>query len=145
MKAIFELDDDGYPTNECLSSISITRPSEGQTQADWLLETMAGIRGIWQYDCWHETDGKEEIWGLPARRINISTIGWSGNEDLIRAWKSNFILWHLTWRIHQVGGHYTFEVRLEDPPPYKPQAETQTQTWEESDLELMATEESKQR
>jgi hypothetical protein len=41
----------------------------------------------------------------------LATGGWSGNEDIIGAMKSNNILWLLYWYLSKVGGLYLFRER----------------------------------
>lgn len=57
-----------------------------------------------------------QIWGWDDEPkvgcfVYVSTGGWSGNEDIIAAMRSNSILWSRTWEGHRTGGHYTFWVR----------------------------------
>ena len=60
------------------------------------------IKDRWTYaDCGWKQDG---------RNYSISTAGWSGNEELICAMQSNFILWSQCWKVHRTGGHYRFEI-----------------------------------
>jgi hypothetical protein len=51
---------------------------------------------------WRQKDTK-------ARRVlSISTGGWSGNEDLLRALSENPLAWAVTWRASRRGGHHRF-------------------------------------
>jgi len=38
------------------------------------------------------------------------TFGWSGNEDVIDAVRSNFMFWALAWVCSYRGGHYYFDL-----------------------------------
>lgn len=98
------IDDDGYPTEEMLDKI-----------AKWeynFNELMRFIEPHWQY-------GKDGYWyenqvGELRERLtqyNVSTAGWSGNEDIIRALQKNSIFWSLCWVQSKRGGHYIFEVK----------------------------------
>ena len=42
------------------------------------------------------------------RKVFISTLGWSGNEEMIAAMKENVGFWHTSYYQHERGGHYTF-------------------------------------
>jgi len=44
--------------------------------------------------------------------LSLSTGGWSGNEDIIRALKKNFIFWSMYWQMNRRGGHYQFKITL---------------------------------
>lgn len=49
-------------------------------------------------------------WGIRRvrSRLYMSTGGWSGNEEIIRAMRENFIMWDKTWHSVRRGGHYVF-------------------------------------
>lgn len=61
----------------------------------------------------------EEIWWTPERgfvrlkddKIQLHTGGWSGNEDIIDALLSNYMVCALTWCASFRGGHYLFEIK----------------------------------
>ena len=99
------LDKDGYPTMETLNKIR-----------RWPLNDFKGmmefIKPIWKYSdegYWSEIDYEcEEFKGT---RYNLSTGGWSGNEDLVQAMGENGMFWILCWYQSQRGGHFIFEVR----------------------------------
>lgn len=88
------LDEDGYPTEEALKRIE-----------EWPHTDIAGllafVKRLWRYP---------NFWCEQGERLCISTGGWSGNEDLIRAMESNRILWALCWHQSTRGGHYEFDV-----------------------------------
>lgn len=94
------LDEDGYPTKEALDKIE-----------NWSYNDPRGwfkfIENIWHLRSWgwaedYNENGKYEY--------NISTAGWSGNEDIIRAMQENKNLWYFSWVQSRRGGHYIFEV-----------------------------------
>ncbi len=94
------LDEHGYPTEEALEKIK-----------DWpdkdMLGLMAFVKELWYYPewGWNEKDEDKYVSYL------ISTGGWSGNEDLIGAMKSNHMFWMFCWVQSRRGGHYIFEVK----------------------------------
>ena len=97
-------DRDGYPTDEELSRI-----------AKWPAEDPFGwfefIKSCWWAADWGwtEFDGKDDE--QACRVFQLSTGGWSGNEDILSTMKTHCILWSLSWQEHRRGGHYTFRVR----------------------------------
>lgn len=95
------LDDDGYPTDEALEIIERWPMFEHKSLFEF-------IHGLW----WHSDWGWQEENIDGATRYSLSTGGWSGNESLIHALKSNHnFAWTLTWYQSQRGGHYIFEVK----------------------------------
>lgn len=64
---------------------------------------------------WAERDDEDEI-DKAVRVYEVSTGGWSGNEDIIDAMQHNRALWHLTWHQTRRGGHYTFMVKRAASP-----------------------------
>jgi len=66
------------------------------------------IRNEWEFaDCGYFTY-KRKYRGI--RLLKISTGGWSGNEEIIDALRSNFIFWSSLWYTHRTGGHYSFRI-----------------------------------
>lgn len=100
--------DDGYPTEAALAVISDWPHTQSYSK---LFEF---IRELWHYaDCgyWKEEHTTDELHGCGVRKYTISTAGWSGNEDLIRAMEENRMLWAMCWVQSRRGGHYIFHVR----------------------------------
>ena len=94
-------DDDGYPTDEFLNSISGWHWEDGFN--DLLAHAMHGH--IYPTYRSEEVDEKgNHIW-------RISTGGWSGNESIINALKDNPMFWAMCWVQSRRGGHYIFEVK----------------------------------
>jgi hypothetical protein len=91
------LDCDGYPTEECLNKIKDWKFEKDNDFRDF----MEFIKSVWRYadfGYWTKENGK----------YSISTGGWSGNEDIIRAMKSNALFWAFYWESSERGGHYEF-------------------------------------
>ena len=110
MSLEIELGDDGYPTEATLSSIAKAEPQADENCHEWALRLLRDVFAIW----W----GGEDMWlkhkfGEPGIvTLSVSTGGWSGNEDLIRALQENFYFWQTAWRCSERGGHYEFEFQV---------------------------------
>ena len=52
-------------------------------------------------------------WGykMKGKTLHLSTGGWSGNEDIIRALRNNFLFWSMCWYQSNRGGHYIFKIK----------------------------------
>jgi len=100
-------DQDNYPTEEELTRI---RKWPTDDPRGW----MAFIKTCWYAADWgwNEERGLDET--LSPRWVTIyhvSTAGWSGNEEIIRAMRENpNLLWSQTWESVRRGGHYVFTV-----------------------------------
>lgn len=104
----YELDDDGYPTETALDIIR-----EWTFQMDEV-KFFEFIKSVWWMSDWGWKEGLEQgDWkDEQVYRYHISTGGWSGNEDIIRAFQENkYMMWHLTWIQSRRGGHYIFELK----------------------------------
>ena len=88
-------DKDGYPTDETLDAIEKWNPRER-------IKLFQFIEKAWSYP---------EYWRREGDILSISTGGWSGNESLIGALKSNHMAWVFSWESSRRGGHYEFEVK----------------------------------
>lgn len=96
------IDEDGYPTAYVLALM-----------AKWSWEDPEGWFNLAE-KLWHHREygfGKREV--EAGTEFEISTVGWGGNESLIRAMQENFMLWGSTWRSSRVGGHYVFRIDTE--------------------------------
>ena len=98
------LDEDGYPTEETLEEIRNWKFKDLEEFKD----LFDFIKPIWKYsDCeyWDEVDGL----------YDISTGGWSGNEEIIGAMQKNYIFWWTCWELSMRGGHFKFKLRKPRP------------------------------
>ena len=94
-------DRDGYPTDEELTRI---REWPGDDPRGWL----AFIKLCWWAADWGWSEEYEPRW---ATTYHVSTGGWSGNEEIIRAMRENTnLLWGQVWESVRQGGHYVFTV-----------------------------------
>lgn len=100
------LDEDGYPTEWALKTISKWHWSDAK-------ECFAFICDLWYHGDygWKEGESIDEITGKKGYCYYVSTCGWSGNESIIAAMKENQMLWTLTWVQSRRGGHYIFELK----------------------------------
>lgn len=103
--------EDGYPTQKALDLITEYGNYDGETALKWF----ALIKPLWHLSSWGwREEDDEDHWGK-IRRFYLSTAGWSGNEEIIEAMKLNdWYLWNECWEQSNRGGHYIFEVRVED-------------------------------
>ena len=104
------IDDDGYPTDAALELVH-----------KWHWVDCAGllefIKGIWYLGGlgWTEVDAKDldkdddDYDAEGGKLYFISTAGWSGNESIISAFRSNSMAWTLCWIQSRRGGHYIFK------------------------------------
>jgi hypothetical protein len=100
------IDDYGYPTQEWLQYIKQYSPDYDIPILEFA-QIMA-ISGWWMPD-----------WGVVVHKkykgkykFELHTGGWSGNEDIIDAIKSNIYLTHfsMNYVMWKIGGHYYFEI-----------------------------------
>lgn len=93
------MDSDGYPDDDEISTIQNWSHSDFSGLMEY-------IRKLWFY-------ADFGYWRQCGERYLISTAGWSGNETLIDAMRSNTIFWGLCWVSSRRGGHYEFIVKGE--------------------------------
>jgi hypothetical protein len=100
-------DAEGYPTEATLAAIET-----------WSVRDVAGCldyaRAAWHWpDFAHEVLTAHEAGVLRAepgeRYVRFATGGWSGNEEIITALRTNGLVWALTWRLSTCGGLHIFE------------------------------------
>jgi hypothetical protein len=61
-------------------------------------------------------------WGWPELEGEVSTGGWSGNEEILDAMQDAHmgLLWHQVWHQTRRGGHYTLNLSLVARPSALP-------------------------
>lgn len=103
------LDDDGYPTDAALEVIQLWHWDDIKGWFDFIESVWSAGYGRWiesenSYDKFTDEVLKNNL------RYQLSTGGWSGNEDIIDAMhKNKSMLWTLTWVQSRRGGHYIFD------------------------------------
>jgi len=110
-------DQDGYPTYEACERIATWDYND---RAGWF-EFIFTIWHLRSYG-WHSEPCVTDHWSgwkLGGNRYHLSTVGWSGNETLIKMMQKNEALWDETWQHSQRGGHHIFEAALEEIPEEK--------------------------
>ncbi len=103
------LDEDGYPTDVALDRIKYWPYNDPKGWFEFIFS-------IWHFGPWGWKEKDEpHDWkeNTMVHRYYISTSGWSGNEDIIRAMQQNHVLWSDTWVQSRCGGHYIFEMKDE--------------------------------
>lgn len=104
------LDEEGYPTDHALDLIEKWYWTDERGWFDFIKE-------LWYLRSWGWDEASVPNDYNPnkvVQQYRISTAGWSGNESIIRAMEKNSMLWHFTWVQSRRGGHYIFELRMED-------------------------------
>lgn len=100
-------DENGYPTDEWLDFIKTYKPDE----------TLPIIRFVDSLlvDGWYCYGFKLGRKYRGKRKLELHTGGWSGNEEIIAAIKSNIMLTHFKMRyvMWKVGGHHYFEILVD--------------------------------
>lgn len=94
-------DEYGYPTEEEIARIKGWKfPADGTFEQ--FMDYVKSVGHYWPAD----TFG----WSHEGREYEVSTGGWSGNEEIIAAMQDNFLFWAMCWRQSRRGGHHTFTI-----------------------------------
>jgi hypothetical protein len=99
----------GYPTEQELKQIR-----EWDCVND-LIGLLEFVRKQWQYCDAFTLTGKRVL------RLELHTLGWSGNEQIIEALQENVIFWMFGWQKSTKGGHYYFKFKNFKIPQRKQQ------------------------
>ena len=91
---------DPYPTEEELKKI--------ENWKDDRPALMEYVKSLWWAADWG--------WTEKGSTYQISTGGWSGNEEIIAALKANMMFWVMCYQSSRVGGHYFFNTAQESMP-----------------------------
>lgn len=85
---------DPYPTDEELEKVRLWDYHLG------FAPLMEYVKSLWRAADWG--------WSQKGNSYYISTGGWSWNESLIAALRSNTMFWACCWQSSRRGGHYRF-------------------------------------
>jgi hypothetical protein len=88
------MDADGYPEDYELDDIRCWTHERGWGAL------MVYVRSLWAYNYFYRR----------GRKYYLHTVGWSGNEDIVRALEANEMFWLFCWVSSERGGHYVFEI-----------------------------------
>lgn len=96
-------DEDGYPTEAALERIKTwILATDNVWQRPLLDGLLEFVRALWMYSA--------DAWQQNGDHLDVSTYGWSGNEDIVDALQANFAFWCMCWSNLQRGGHYLFDL-----------------------------------
>ena len=93
---------DEYPTDEELRTIR-----EWDVLKNPVSDLLGYVRDIW----WTSEMGYK-LSGKKVLKLELHTLGWSGNEQIISALQGNFMFWGMFWERSCRGGHYYFRISL---------------------------------
>ena len=75
------------------------------------------VSSHWPHDDWaalleyvRERWTYQDRWTVEGDVLHLSTGGWSGNEDIIRAMQGNKVFWAICWISSRRGGWYEFDL-----------------------------------
>jgi hypothetical protein len=100
------LDSEGYPTDEFLKWIEEFNPLEHQV--------LNFINVLFENWCHGDYGYKLKKKYAGYCSLELHTLGWSGNEDLLRALEKNIYFFLLYWKKTERGGHYYFSLPVAD-------------------------------
>jgi hypothetical protein len=93
------LDDNGYPTEYALEKITNWNLWDLESLGSFA-KLMEFIKTLWYYPDYVNNDENNVY--------TLVTIGWSGNEDIIRAMEKNSALQCLYWYSSERGGKHVY-------------------------------------
>jgi len=102
-----ELDDDGYPTEESLKSLK-EQPMDFFSAARFLVSGLPQFNRYEEMACAVE-DSVDAFTNEKKKVVRFSTLGWSGNEEIMAVALDRFDVGHFVTQWTK-GGHYIFEV-----------------------------------
>lgn len=102
------LDDEGYPTDEWLGFLRNYKPSETLPIEEFVTDVLR--QGWWMPEWGFKLHKKYR----GRKKLELHTGGWSGNEEVIEAIKSNIWLAGFSMRYEKwnMGGHFYFSIKV---------------------------------
>ena len=98
------IDKSGYPNTEALDKIRTWDYNHAKQCFEF-------VKDLWSYpDYWKVTNFFDESKDKWIVQHDISTGGWSGNEDLVMALRENIVIWAVCWVSSSRGGKFVFEI-----------------------------------
>lgn len=91
-------DSDGYPTDETENTIAMWHCIDS-------VEWFKYIHAAWNNHYGRMWIDQEDGF------LKMATGGWSGNESIIAAMISNYVLWGYHWKSSHRGGLYVFDIK----------------------------------
>ena len=92
-----------YPSQDMLDRIAnlsiLSNPPVGMSSMD---EFMKMIKYAWNHDMGKIVHARDPF------KLELTTGGWSGNEDIVTAIQSNYMFWGLYWQMSKRGGYHLF-------------------------------------
>lgn len=88
------MDSSGYPDEQELRTIR-----------EW---PEMDLPGLMEFICERWKYAEQGSFIVREGVYHLSTLGWSGNEEIIGALQQNRIFWSLCWQVARRGGHYEF-------------------------------------
>ena len=93
------IDEDGYPSDAAIKKITEWPCLDG-------LECLLFVKSLWRWPNYAEKAVDRD----GATHFQFATGGWSGNEELICALKSNRVLYSMFWKCSMSGGWHHYAV-----------------------------------
>jgi hypothetical protein len=94
------MDANNYPTEKELAKV---KEWDVVKDRDGLITYLLGLWHWDKYAKYYETKDGHTI-------LELHTGGWSGNEEILDALRSNVVFWLMYFWIHKSGGHYYFNI-----------------------------------
>ena len=111
-----EIDEDGYPTEECLLALRKYLELRDEELISTLRARVVSCIETFIEACPYASGGMEdvEIRGETSAYLSFHTAGWSGAEDFIDTLRECPLVWMSCWERSDAGGHFYFKASCEE-------------------------------